>query len=476
MNIVKAKYSEAILPEHRGNPLIEALPPKKCDQEVLDAFSHYPLLDDDIRYSAEPVIREEYLSRIGSLRQPLGIYLYCFRAIERAIKTGYSAKNPLSPTTAQYIHYLTDEMPSVEPTTGNFKPKGEGLTLIGESGVGKSCMLEQTLGYFPQMILHNEYNGDELNSLRQVVWLKVDCPRNASVRELCIEILDQINRITGFDDEKPPSRDADLQKKIEQKIKSCFLGILIIDEMQNLSPKRTQGFSSFIKYLHKIVNSLGIPIFFCANPPFDDTLSKTLKSARRAEGGGYFVMESPDLQSQEWDSFIKALWKYQWTNIPTPLTESLSAKLHGLSTGNFDLAHRIFREAQRLVMGSDDERITKAALTQACLDNCGLSLMSKEIEEKKGQKIDAIPSELNIRNAPPNSTKTSTQKPIADVTRPQHPEFSVSLIELMHKTSILSGAGDLELVRTTIEQEDKLEYLKRNNLLCDDPLSLFGVE
>lgn len=40
MKIVDAEYHNAILPEHQGNPLIEALPPKKGWEEVMESFSN----------------------------------------------------------------------------------------------------------------------------------------------------------------------------------------------------------------------------------------------------------------------------------------------------------------------------------------------------------------------------------------------------------------------------------------------------
>ncbi|MEC8925850.1 MAG: ATP-binding protein, partial [Pseudomonadota bacterium] len=60
----------------------------------------------------------------------------------------------------------------------------------------------------------------------------------------------------------------------------------------------------------------------------------------------------------EWSYFVNELWDLQWTCIETSLTAELSDKLHSLSLGNIDMACRIFREAQRLVIGSEDEKIS----------------------------------------------------------------------------------------------------------------------
>ena len=83
MRIEKAAYQNAILPEHQGNPLIEALPPKKGWEELMVAFSHYPDYAEHICQHPDPLVREEYLNRIKELRQPLHDYYECFRAVER---------------------------------------------------------------------------------------------------------------------------------------------------------------------------------------------------------------------------------------------------------------------------------------------------------------------------------------------------------------------------------------------------------
>ena len=101
MRTEQASYHEAILPEYRGNPWIEALPRKVSADEIMDKFSNYPDLDTHIRENSDPLIRAEYTIRLKALRQPLPLYAEVFRAIETAIKDGYSARNPFTPSTAQ---------------------------------------------------------------------------------------------------------------------------------------------------------------------------------------------------------------------------------------------------------------------------------------------------------------------------------------------------------------------------------------
>ncbi|MDF5300329.1 ATP-binding protein, partial [Vibrio parahaemolyticus] len=174
----------------------------------------------------------------------------------------------------------------------------------------------------------------------------------------------------------------------------------MIDEMQRLVFKRTGGENNLLNFLHSLVNKLGVPIFFCANPPFDDTLARTLKAARRAESGGYLVMEVLKHDSDAWEAFVEELWKYQWTNNYTELTQELNNKLYELSVGNMDMACRTYREAQRAVIGTCDETITVATLEMGYALACGLSSKTEEVRSLK-----------SVRALPRGKSRVSSNQP-----------------------------------------------------------------
>ncbi|MBO0200800.1 ATP-binding protein, partial [Vibrio alginolyticus] len=90
--------------------------------------------------------------------------------------------------------------------------------------------------------------------------------------------------------------------------------------------------------LHRLVNKLGVPLFFVANPPFDQSLIKELKAARRAESGYHHTMSVLARDSASWNAFVEQLWNYQWTSIYTELDDELNDALHRLSVGNIDMA------------------------------------------------------------------------------------------------------------------------------------------
>tara|TARA_Y100001970_G_scaffold293963_1_gene445151 strand:+ start:18307 stop:19737 length:1431 start_codon:yes stop_codon:yes gene_type:complete len=463
-----ANYKETDFELFDGNPLIEALPEMMNQSDVLEALSYFPPLPGEFRFIGPDMKREQRLQYIELLRQPLEIYYDVFRAIEMAIKKGYSSRNPFSPTTQHYLHYQVDEPPPFYPSTGKFVGRGRGITLIGESGTGKTSMLEQVLLHFPQVIQHHKYQEQLLGFQNQIVWVKVECPEKSSVRELCEEILLSLDVAIGGPYTKPASNHSALLIQIEQRIKSSHLGILVIDEMNNLSVERVRGESGLLKFMKKIVNRLGVPVLFCANPPFDDILVSLPQNARRSENGGAFFMNRLDRDSLGWKAFVSQLWQLQWTNIETPLTESLEKKLYELCVGNVDFACRTYAEAQGLVIGTGDETICESVLQDAYERACVLSSRASDVLSAKEQLLKSHRQKTSIKN----DGKLKEKRPfIPTVDRIQHQEFYDLIRDVVASKSMLENINDPEYVRSSVLTDDPIVTLKERALLCTDPLA-----
>ncbi|MGI2029395.1 ATP-binding protein [Endozoicomonas acroporae] len=479
MKAVEAIYTEVNFPDFQNNPLIEALPPKVSDEKVTRFLEYYPEYQDKERL-LEPHDRVDYLSRLKQLTQVLPIHIEVFRMIERVIKEGYSAKHPLSPTTQHYLTYSFDDVPDVIPSTGPFEPKGTAITTLGDSGVGKSRLLYRCLGFFPQVIKHKSYKGDKLDIV-QVVWLYVQCSHDSSLRGFCHEILDSLDEVLGTST-TPKTTISTLLKQIEQKLKSNFVGVLVIDEIQALRFGKTGGQDNLLKFLLNLINKCGIPIVFAGNMEAKATMQHVFRVARRAESGGYVEIDRLPYDTL-WKFYAEELWALQWTNPKTDYDEALSQELHKLSTGVFDIACRVYRQAQLLVIGSDDESITKEVLESAYNGSCKLTdpdlsmyrrrlgtsnqqgSTTKDVENKNVANSD---KEKTLANPDPKKIRIA-----GDLTRPQHPEFSERLMELKNCIDLFDRIVDPDLLRRSLDEEDQNQFLINSGVLCSDPLSFF---
>lgn len=484
MKSVIAHYSEAVLPEQRGNPLIEALPVQLSDHDVLLALSHFPELDEHIRWNAPAVVREQYVDRIKQFRCPQGNYIECYKYISRALRDGYFSRNPLKSSTVQYLHYYKDERPDIEPVDGYFQSCADTVTIVGLSGSGKTTMLEQVLSYFPQVIEHVNYKGAFPGFHKQVVWIKVNCPYNASVRDLCEAILGALDNVLNTGITIPASRNGSLARQIAQKIKSSFLGVLVIDEMQRLKFSRTGGENTLIDFLHEIVDSLGVPLVFCGNHPFDETLTKKLRIARRAESGGYMRISSPEYNSSDWQTFVNYLWPLQWTNIESPLTSELNEKLFILSKGNIGLAQAIYKRAQMKVIGSGNEMINCAVLASSTppLSSHSEEFINEPIPGTQGRRKLAtviIPKAVEHQHpleqkvsAPGRDTVDKISVIPGDLNRPQHTEFLKVITSVINNLDhYLVQVEHPGVIRSLAQESSTYSQLKRYGLLCTDPLN-----
>lgn len=220
------------------------------------------------------------------------------------------------------------------------------------------------------------------------------------------------------------------------------------------------------------MNNLGIPVLFCANPPFNTLLAKTLKTARRAESNGYFDLSLLENDS-EWSLFVDELWLLQWTRTFTPLTTALSDKLFDLSVGNLELAVRIFRESQRIIIGQDNENITiellefsAASAIRASQDAVNEIRLNRTVELLK--RVNTIPAldkkqEENIALRH-NSDFLSIP---GDLSRAQHYEFSICISELLNTPDIAKKIQDCDLFQRYAYQTESMEVLQRNGSICD---------
>lgn len=378
---VDAEFVEAIyrpnpIEAFVGNPLIEALPPIRSNDEWVKALFVMPALKNEVR-RLSPEQRLVALVDLERFNYPLPEYIELARRIESAIYRGYSTKNPCLPTSNHFLHYLDPDETMVQPLSGRFEARPTGLTLVGPSGSGKTRMFESILAQFPQIIQHKIYQGRTM-PITQVVWLKVDCPEDQSLVTFAGRFLSALDNAVGTNlfEEAFNARNNKgvVIEKVIRQARNYRVGLIILDEFSNLKlPKKatSENVPLLLKLILNLMNGSGVPSIFCGNPEMLDAIQLTLKTARRAENGGVIVM-GPMLHAV-WNALSKWLWPLQVTSHVTPWNEDLAMVLYEASRGLVEIAVRGFFEAQRLVIGSGDERLTSVAIQTGVMNAIQLS-------------------------------------------------------------------------------------------------------
>lgn len=359
---VPATYREAELPEHCGNPLIEALPPMYSEIQARDLLKYYPIVDPVVR--AKPShIRSHAVINAADFFTPLPIHLSLQQQVDRMLRSGYLNRNPLAPGywpgTNRAIAEMRERYSNKVRPNAPHATAPRGFTILGVSGIGKSTAMKRILAMYDQIIYHSFYDGKAFTHV-QITWLYLQCPRKGNLSILVktfFQALDALLGTTYYRDYVEHSH-----KRVEEFIPVMknlalkhSLGVLVIDEIQNLVNAPGTSRNELLDFLVEMDNEIGVPIVLIGTFKAEPILcGDEFRRARRAAGQGDRVWERMK-EDEVWRKFVQRLWKYQFVRNPVPWTREFEPTelIHALyeeSQGITDVAVKIFLLAQIYAM------------------------------------------------------------------------------------------------------------------------------
>jgi len=359
-SIIPANYLTQKVPDYQGNPLIEALPPIYTKYDVMKLMTVDPEHNEgerelDIQY------RFHCIGRLFRYFQPLDVHFDIEQRISLAIRQSYISKNPATP---KYAAALAEGAAAIRENSlsalNAANSTAFGFTIIGLSGVGKTTAIEKVLSLYPQTILHTQYNNAPM-FLTQLVWAKLDCPFDGSLKGLCIEFFTYVDSVLGTDYTKKFSVHRmsvnQAMPRMAQVARAHCLGLLVIDELQHLSQAKSGGQAIMLNFFVTLVNMVGIPIVLIGTPKAKPLLQSEFRQARRSSSQGALFWERMQ-NDVSWEIMLRAMWKNQWTQKRTELTEELKNTLYDVSQGIIDIAVKLYAMAQIKVIADGTEAIT----------------------------------------------------------------------------------------------------------------------
>ena len=342
------EYIDQIVPDYKNNPLIEALPPIWSSGEVVDMLSHNEGHHDGER-QFDAHYRLHCVLRLFQYFQPLKQHVDIERHLSMCIRQGYLHRNPLSPEYACSLAQGHEVILSRKDYTHlkAFRPTSAGFAIIGLSGVGKTSAVANILGLYPQVIEHSIYRGFPL-MLKQVVWLKLDCPHDGSVKGLCMEFFVALDRALGtnyFENSGSRTTIDILMIRMAQAARRHCLGVLVIDEIQHLSLAKSGGSEKMLNFFVTLVNTIGIPVLLIGTSRAKHILQGDFRQARRSSGLGSLIWDRMN-NDAAWDIFVMSMWDNQWTKKIVPLTDDMKTALFNESQGIVDIAVKLYAMVQ----------------------------------------------------------------------------------------------------------------------------------
>lgn len=200
--------------------------------------------------------------------------------------------------------------------------------------------------------------------LSQLVWLKIDCPYDGSLKGLCLNFFDAVDRVLSTDYlskfiKNTHTIDALLTRMAQIASLHC-LGVLVIDEIQHLSLAKSGGSEKMLNFFVTLVNTIGVPVLLIGTTKAMPILQGEFRQARRGSGQGDLLWDRMS-NDVSWEIMLRAMWKNQWTKEHFPLTEELKATIYDESQGIIDIAIKLYAMAQIKAIATGSE--TFSALT-----------------------------------------------------------------------------------------------------------------
>jgi len=427
-----ANYHDTGIKRHQHNPLIEALPRIPEVTEVMRQLRKLPAYDPAER----TLPNENRLQLIQTLRDvyiPLPMTMDLCQRISAMIRNGYVSKNPLAHGFWPNLEAKIEASVTEAANNRSAQTNAPGMSIFGIPGAGKTSTVENILSLYPQVIMHSSYAGQAM-PLTQIVYLKLDCPHDASTKGLCLSFLQAVDEIVGTNNaERYSSRRCTVYGLLQTMIRvAAFnnLGLLVIDEIQQLKQAKSGGKRLMLNFFCHLMNSIALPVVLIGTYEAQAVLSDEFRQIRRNCGNGDFVWDR--MQNDDtWKYFVECLWPYQYTKRISPCTLELQHALYDTSQGVTDFCVKLYMAAQARAILSGLEEIRPEVIRSVFHDSfrsAHAAMRALKMQDASAlyqfndlAAMDSLGGSLNINTAPVMTSPKLLKTPAASPAGAQPP-------------------------------------------------------
>jgi hypothetical protein len=372
----RATYKSQELEEYRNNPFIEALPNIFTEEDVVDRFTSIPQTNAEDKFKAAN-IRYHIIKRAKNFVQPLPIHITLERRLSSLIRRGYLARNPIDKAFLERLKVLNeirDEVADnriINERMTHVRSTADSIAVIGISGIGKTTAIERLLLMYPQIIKHEEYQGQYF-SRTQIVWLKIDCPYDGSLSTLCKSFFKTIDDLLGtryLEKFGYTNRVTSSMMLHMTTLASMYgIGVLVIDEIQQLLNAKNE-MEDMLNFFVTLSNTVGIPTVLIGTSKAQQVFSGNFRQARRAASEGAVIWDRMQKDSEEWKFFLDTLWDFQCLQEEAYLTDEIVAAFYDECQGITAVAVNLHILAQERALAQCKEKITVSIIKETAKED-----------------------------------------------------------------------------------------------------------
>ncbi|SFC41451.1 AAA domain-containing protein [Clostridium uliginosum] len=391
----RANYKIQEIDEYKNNPFIEALPNIFTEEDVVDKFTLFPEISDEDRVKASN-IRYHIIKRAKNFVQPLPIHIILERRLSALIRRGYLARNPIDKAFLERLKILNElrdevaENKVVNERMSHIRSTADSLSVIGISGIGKTTAIERLLLMYPQIIKHEEYEGQYF-SRTQIVWLKIDCPYDGSLATLCKSFFKAIDDLLGtryLEKFGYANRITSTMMLHMTTLASMYgIGVLVIDEIQHLLNAKND-MEEMLNFFVTLSNTVGIPTVLIGTSKAQQVFNGNFRQARRAASEGAIIWDRMPKDSEEWTFFLETLWDFQCLQEETKLSREIKEAFYDECQGITAVAVNLYILAQERALAKGKEKISVGVIRATAKED--LNMIQPMIKALRNNNISEI--------------------------------------------------------------------------------------
>ncbi|KAA1013150.1 ATP-binding protein [Paraburkholderia panacisoli] len=389
---VDARYMPTGVRRFDGHPFIEALPPlPDTKQSLLLQLSNYPDPPTGSLRQASEIVRTMELSTLSDVVYPFPDYAESALDLSKIIRESYVARNPLNAIDIQRRHALASNCADGVPFPADWKSSAQGHFMMAITGMGKSTFWNAFSLHYPQVINHAAYGNHPLLA-RQIVYIVLSVPHDATLKGLCIQFFDEIDRILGDTEYSKAARSApsiSLMVELMGTVATAVsLGLIVIDDVQNLRAAKGTTAEFLLNLFSAIVERLGISLFLMSTPAIDKVLVNIVRNTRKSASSGCVYIPPMTRRSNLWKDFTETYWTYTFVKRKKRLTDSIRDAWWDASAGDTAFAVLAFMLTQQNAIGGTVEEVNEQGFQRTTATN--LAILQPAIAALRSRRISTL--------------------------------------------------------------------------------------